>query len=261
MDETTPLGAPFGNSTRVSDRHRSRVRTVSVVVDRQQLLEVVGVRMLVRRVIGIRSSGEPVGIVRVIHARAEVRVVERLVLVAEPEIVRDFLARYEAAPRRGIVSGRVEVRVVQLGYAFDDMTAARPDLQRSPAIRCCRSEHYMPQSVRTVGRHAFGEVPPFTLTSSITADPFQSRIASSRYASHLLSTLSPVFMVEPPSWSPSDSCPTSDSQPGWPRTTLRRHTRQPRTGTEQFIHPASYLVAPLARGYCRHEGLPSQRQS
>jgi hypothetical protein len=68
----------------------NRRDAVEVTVDRFQLVVIVVVRVFVAR--AVRSAA--VGIVRVVHAGAEVRVVEGFVLVVEPEVVPDFLAHH-----------------------------------------------------------------------------------------------------------------------------------------------------------------------
>lgn len=106
-------------------RHRRQRGTVVVVaVNGLQLRVVVSIGVLV----AFRTTG-------VVHAGAEVFVIEVLVLMAQPEIVADLLAHHQLAPGRRIVAGGPEVAVVELGGALHDMAAAGPDLrQPQPAV-------------------------------------------------------------------------------------------------------------------------------
>lgn len=64
---------------------------VEMLVDRIQLLIIVLVGMLVGRIVRADTARTAIGIVRVIHAGAEIRVVERFILMIEPEVVADLL--------------------------------------------------------------------------------------------------------------------------------------------------------------------------
>src|SRR6266536_1612929 len=86
---------------------------VEVGVDGDQFVVVVLVGVLV----GARVVG-------VVHAGAEVRVGEVLVLVVQPEGVPDLLADDQLPPGGGVVLGGVEVGVVELDGALGDVHAA-----------------------------------------------------------------------------------------------------------------------------------------
>ena len=74
-------------------------------------------------------------VVRVVHARPQVCIIERLVLVIEAEGVADFLAHHQVSPWGGIVVGGVEVGVVELNSTLRDVAATNPDLsQAEPAV-------------------------------------------------------------------------------------------------------------------------------
>src|SRR5690349_15342140 len=104
-------------------------RRIEVRIDRLELLEVVVVRMLVRR-----------RVVRVVHAGPEIRIVEILVLMIETPRVSDFLAHHELSPLRCVVAECIRVvRVVQLHRGLRDVVTADPDLRDAePAVLTVR---------------------------------------------------------------------------------------------------------------------------
>ena len=74
-------------------------------------------------------------IIRIIHTGAEIGIVEVFILMIQPEGVPDFLTHHEIAPRWCIVCRRIEVRVVELGHSFGNVTAADPYLSEAePAV-------------------------------------------------------------------------------------------------------------------------------
>src|SRR5688500_14605653 len=101
MDRAAPFGrrvaGRLGGGGAAATRHGSRFQ---VIVDGEQLLIVVRVRMLV--------AG---GLVGIVHAAGGVVGREILVLVAEVVIVADFLAGDELAPGRSVVLRHVEIGV------------------------------------------------------------------------------------------------------------------------------------------------------
>ena len=142
-DQLAPLGrAQLGRRVEVDVIRRRRHladgeradggrAAVEVRVDYPQLLVIMGVRMLVAELV----FNCAVWVVRVVHARPQVRVVERSVLVIEAECVADLLAHHEVSPRGGVVFRGVKVRVVELGDALRDVEATDPDLsQAEPAV-------------------------------------------------------------------------------------------------------------------------------
>lgn len=80
--------------------------------------------------VGVLVAGRAIRVVRLIHAGAEVRVIEDLVLVIKikAERVADFLAQNELPPRGGVVRCRVEIGIVHLGDTLRDVGATDPDL-------------------------------------------------------------------------------------------------------------------------------------
>src|SRR6266516_5144918 len=96
-----------------------------MAVDDVDLLIVVRVGMQVAQLIvrAIRIAG-------VVHAGAEISVIEIRVLMIEAEGMADFLAHHELAPRRSVVLARIEVRVVDFDRPLYDVTATSdPDLR------------------------------------------------------------------------------------------------------------------------------------
>src|SRR3989338_6055273 len=108
-------------------------------VDEFELCEVVRVRMFVRWVVARKSASTAVRIVRVIHARPKVRVIERSVLVIKAERMRHLLAHHELPPRRSIVFAIrwTEIRIVQLHNTLRDVLATRDPNSRDaePTVR------------------------------------------------------------------------------------------------------------------------------
>jgi hypothetical protein len=60
-------------------------------------------------------------IVRVVHARSQVRIVEILILVIQSQRVPNLLTRNQIPPRRSVISRRVEVSIVQFHCALRDV--------------------------------------------------------------------------------------------------------------------------------------------
>src|SRR5215207_563181 len=71
------------------------------------------------------------GVISVVHARTEVRVVEDLVLMIEAQSVADLLAHHKVSPGGRVVLWGVEIRIIHLGGALRDVLAANPDLRES----------------------------------------------------------------------------------------------------------------------------------
>src|SRR5882724_9628934 len=89
---------------------------VEVRINRHQFVVIVLVWVFVVR--------RPVWIARVVHAGAQILVIEICVLVIEAEGVADLLTTHEVSPSRRVVSRGIEIRVVQLHRALRDVSAA-----------------------------------------------------------------------------------------------------------------------------------------
>ncbi len=100
FDELSPFGRVVESRIRLSRGRPDAREAVEVAVDDVQLLIVMCVRARVAR--------RAVGITRVIHAGAQVGVVEIFVLVVETERVAHFLADDELSPTRCVVLSLVE---------------------------------------------------------------------------------------------------------------------------------------------------------
>src|SRR3989344_8039828 len=96
-------------------------------VDQNELIKIMCIRVSVGWPIIECADPATRRSIRVIHAGAEIVVVEDLVLVVEPKRVRNFLARNETLPVSCVVFCRVEVRVVELHGTLRNMRSAYPD--------------------------------------------------------------------------------------------------------------------------------------
>lgn len=84
-----------------TDELLQRGGAVEVRINTNQLIVVVFIRVLVCA-----------WIVRVIHTRSQVCIVEILVLMVQSQRVANFLTRNQISPRRGVVCRRVEIGIV-----------------------------------------------------------------------------------------------------------------------------------------------------
>ena len=77
-----------------------------------------------------------IGIARVIHTGTEVWIVEILILMVKPKVMRNFLAHDKPPPGRSVVSGSVKIRIIHLGNGLSDMyTTSNPYLRDTkPAV-------------------------------------------------------------------------------------------------------------------------------
>src|SRR5713101_6472883 len=119
--------SPLRGRLQIRAAHRRRTLQsrcrVEVRVDNPEFVVIVLVRMFVVELAIQRA----IRVVRVVHAGAEIRVVEGRVLVIETKRVADLLARNKLFPGVRVVLCSPEVRIVQLYRPLGDMAAAHPD--------------------------------------------------------------------------------------------------------------------------------------
>src|SRR5262249_14913550 len=76
-----------------------------------------------------------VGLVRLMHPWAQIRLAENLILMVHPQRMRHLLAAYEAPPRRCVVFRGLKIGVVELDGSLSDVRTADPDLREAePAV-------------------------------------------------------------------------------------------------------------------------------
>ncbi len=101
-DQLTPLtGRTVHQVLNTSDELLQRGRAIQVGIDTHQLIVVMFIRVLVRT-----------GIVRVIHTRSQIGIVEILVLMIQSQRMANLLARHQVPPCGRVVGRSVEVSVV-----------------------------------------------------------------------------------------------------------------------------------------------------